>query len=287
MKKSFVKSKFFIICVIVAAAMVIIPAALAAFGQVDLLRSGLATAAKPFLWCGTKVADAYSGFVSVFTDYNSLLEENKALREEIESMKDQQADVGVLENENKWLRDFLELKNKNPQLELADAKVVSHEVGSAATVLTLNKGAVHGIKNNMPVITADGVVGYVFETGLDWCKVTTIIEPKSNVAVYTDRTAVIGTVEGSVEHRAEGTCIITYAPDADIKVGDRVYTSGTGSIYPDGLAVGKIISVTADETTRQLIAVVQPEVDFNNLTALGSVMIVRGYAGHTDGSAGE
>ena len=132
----------------------------------------------------------------------------------------------------------------------------------------------------MPVITADGVVGYVFETGLDWCKVTTIIEPKSNVAVYTDRTAVIGTVEGSVEHKAEGTCIITYAPDADIKVGDRVYTSGTGSIYPDGLLVGSIASIEADESTRRLMAVVEPAVDLTDLDSLGRVMIVCGYKGH-------
>ena len=279
MKKSFLKSKFFIICVIVAAAMVIVPAALAAFGQVDLLRSGLTTAAKPFLWCGTKVADAYLGFVSVFTDYDTLLKENQQLREEIESMKDREADNSVLEAENKWLREFLDLKNKNPDLELTDAKIIAHEAGSVSTVLTLNRGSVHGIRKNMSVISQDGVIGYVVETGLDWCKVTVMIEPGNNIAVYTDRTAVIGTVEGSVEYKAEGQCVMTYAPDADIKVGDRVYTSGTGSIYPDGLAVGRIISVKADETTRQLVAVVQPEVDFSALADLGSVMIVRGYVG--------
>lgn len=283
MKKSFIKSKFFIICVIVAAAMVIVPAALAAFGQVDILRSGLATAAKPFLWCGTRVADAVDGFISVFKDYDALVQENKELRDTIEAMKNEQADNGALKAENDWLRDFLELKNKNSGLELTDAKIVAYETSNYSTVLTLNRGSVHGIRNNMPVITAKGVIGHVVETGLDWCKVTTITEPTSNVAVYTDRTVVIGTVEGSTEYRAEGKCVMTYAPDADIKVGDRVYTSGTGSIYPDGLPVGRIISVEADATTRQLVAVVQPEVDFGALTSLGNVMIVRGYVGYTDG----
>lgn len=281
----FVKTKFFLVCVIVAAALVLVPAVLAAFGQVDIVRSGLKTAAKPFLWCGSKLASAWDGFVSVFTDYDELQKENEELRATVESMENEKADNALLKAENEWLKNFLDIKNKNPDFELADADIISYEAGNYSTVLTLNKGTVHGIKKNMPVISSDGVIGYVSETGLDWCKVSSIIESTSKVGVYTDRTGVIGTVEGSLELRAEGKCLMSYDADADIKVGDRVYTSGTGSIYPDGLLIGKIISVEADEATRRLVAVVEPSVDFSALETLGSVMIVRGYVGHTGGTA--
>ena len=73
---------------------------------------------------------------------------------------------------------------------------------------------------------------------------------------------------------------MSYSADSDIKVGDRVYTSGTGSIYPDGLLVGRIASIEADESTRRLMAVVEPAVDLTDLDSLGRVMIVRGYKGH-------
>ena len=281
----FVKTRFFIVCVIVAAVLVLIPAVLAAFGQVDIVRSGLKTAAKPFLWCGSKLGSAWDGFVSVFTDYDKLQAENEELRAAVESMENEKADNDLLREENEWLKKFLDIKNKNPDFELADADIISYEAGNYSTVLTLNKGTVHGIKKNMPVITPDGVVGYVSETGLDWCKVASIIESTSKVGVYTDRKGVIGTVEGSVELRAEGKCLMSYDADADIKVGDRVYTSGTGSIYPDGLLIGKITSVEADEATRRLVAVVEPTVDFSSIEKLGSVMIVRGYVGHTGGTA--
>ena len=280
----FVKTRFFIVCVIVAAVLVLIPAVLAAFGQVDIVRSGLKTAAKPFLWCGSKLGSAWDGFVSVFTDYDKLQAENEELRAAVESMENEKADNDLLREENEWLKKFLDIKNKNPDFELADADIISYEAGNYSTVLTLNKGTVHGIKKNMPVITPDGVVGYVSETGLDWCKVASIIESTSKVGVYTDRKGVIGTVEGSVELRAEGKCLMSYDADADIKVGDRVYTSGTGSIYPDGLLIGKITSVEADEATRRLVAVVEPTVDFSSIEKLGSVMIVRGYVGHTGGT---
>ena len=279
----FVKTKFFLVCVIIAAILVLVPAILTAFGQVDIVRSGLKTAAKPFEWCGSKLASAVDGFVSVFTDYDELQKENEELRATIESMENEKTDNSLLRQENEWLKKFLELKNKNPEFELADADVISFEAGNYSSVLTLNKGTVHGIRKNMPVITPDGVVGYISETGLDWCKVTSIVESTSKVGVYTDRTGVIGTVEGSPEHRIDGKCVMSYSPDADIKVGDRVYTSGTGAIYPDGLLIGKIISVEADEATRRLIAVVETAVDFTTPQNLNSVMIVCGYVGHTGG----
>lgn len=279
----FVKSKFFITCLTVAVALVLIPAILTAFGQTDIVRSGLKTVAKPFEWCGSKLASAVDGFVSVFSDYNTLLEENEELRAQIESMENEKADNEVLRAENSWLKDFLDIKNKNPGFELTDADIISYEAGNYSTVLTLNRGTVHGIKKNMPVISADGVVGYISEIGLDWCKVTSIIESTSKVGVYTDRSGVIGTAEGDPQLRTEGKCVMSYEAEADIKVGDRVYTSGTGSIYPDGLLIGKIVSVEADEATRKLVAVVETAVDFTSIEKLTDVMIIRGYIGHTDG----
>ena len=277
----FVKSKFFIVCLAVAIVIALVPAILTAFGQVDIVRSGLKTVAKPFEWCGSKLAGAVDGFVSVFDDYDELKKENEELRATVDSLENQLADNDVLKEENQWLREFLDLRNKNPDFVLTDADIISYESGNYSTVLTLNKGSVNGVKKNMPVITSAGVVGYVSEVGLDWAKVTSIIESNSKVGVYTDRTGVIGTVEGSPELRVEGKCLMSYDPDADIKVGDRVYTSGTGSIYPDGLLIGRIASIEADEATRRLMAVVEPAVDFTSLTELRNVMVVCGYSGHT------
>ena len=279
----FVKTKLFIVCAIVAAVLVLVPAILTAFGQVDIVRSGLKSIAKPFEWCGSKVADAIDGFVSVFADYDELEKENEELRATVESLENALADNEVLKEENEWLKEYLDLYNKNPSFVLADADIISHEAGNHSTVLTLSKGTVHGIKANMPVITSAGVLGHVSEVGLDWCKVVSLTESISKASVYTDRTGVMGTVEGSPELRMEGKCLMSYDPDADIKIGDRVYTSGVGSIYPGGLLIGKIVSIEADEATRKLMAVVEPAVDFSQTEKLGSVMIICGYTGYTEG----
>ena len=279
----FYRSKFFVVCISIAIIMVLVPAVLTAFGRTDIIRSGLQTVAKPFAFCAGKVADAAHGFVSVFADYDDLVKENQELRDRIDELENNSSENQKLKDENKWLKEFLSLRQSNPSLSLADANIISHEAGNHATVLTLNRGTVHGIKKNYPVITSDGVLGYVSEVGLDWCHVVSIIDSNTKTSVLISRSGDIATLEGSPQLRLEGLCMISCDTDADIKIGDRIVTSGAGSsIYPNGLSIGRVVDIEADESTRRLIATVQPSVDFSSLTDLHSVMIVCGYVGHTD-----
>ena len=281
----FYKSKFFIISVIVAATIVLIPALLSAFGYTDPVTSVLGTLAKPFNALGKAASDAVSGFVSVFADYDRLKEENAALKEELRDIEELEHENEVIAEENEWLRDFLKVKSDFPEFVMTDASIISRESGNYATVLTLDRGQIHGIKRNMPVITADGVFGHVSEIGLDWCKVVSIVETASSVSALTDRTKVQGVVEGDELLRADGLCKMTYIDaSADIKVGDRVKTGGNGNIYPAGLTIGTVVSIEADEYTRTLIAYVEPSVDFENISRSSRVMIISGYDNGGDAS---
>lgn len=273
------KTKFFAICLVIALVLVLVPSVLAALGQTDLLRAALGSVSKPFTWVFSKASDAVNGFVAVFTEYDALREENEALREELESLKNQEHQNQVIQNENDWLRAYLNLHAQNPNFRLTDARVIGRETGNYATVLTLNRGSIHGVKRQMPVLTEDGVLGTVSEVGLDYCKVVSLIETASGIGVYTDRTGVIGVVQGDLALRTDGKCVMpSVSSTADIAVGDRVYTSGgAGSVYPPGLPVGTVVSIEADEQTRTLRAVIQPQVDFTDLDSLRNVMIFCGY----------
>jgi len=275
-----IKSKLFIICVTIAVLLALSSALLAAFGRTDILGGALKTVAAPFEWCGTKVAGAVRGFTSVFTEYDRLEKENEELREQLESLENEKSDAEAIKAENEWLKEYLGLHAEHPEFIMTSADIISRESGNYATVLTLNCGSVHGVKKNMPVITADGVFGYVSEAGLDWCKVVSIIETASKVGVYTERSGVIGTVEGSAELRESGRCVMRYSAGSDIKTGDKVYTSGTGSIYPSGLLLGTVVSIEADEATRTLVAEIQPAVDFTDASSLSGVMVINGYNGY-------
>ncbi len=275
----FLKSKFFLICLAIVVLLSLTTALLAALGFTGPIRSVLVTVSKPFVWCGARVADAVNGFVEVFADYERLEAENESLRAELESIKNDQYEGEVLKEENAWLKEYLNMAGDHPDFLLTDARILSRESDNYSTVLTLNRGRAHGIKKKMPVITEDGVFGYVSELGLDWCRVVSIVETASSVGAYVDRTGVSGVVEGDADLRASGVCRMTYIENtADLRIGDRVYTSGgAGSLYPTGLLIGEIIAIEADEQTRTLTATIRPTVDFENSDSLRGVMIICGY----------
>lgn len=275
---SFFKSRFFIFCLIAAILLTLVPTLIAAFGGTDLLRAALGTVAKPFTMCASGIANAFNGFTEVFTEYDKLKAENESLKAQLEEYESKQYNEELLKEQNSWLKDYLNLRDQNPDFIFTEARVIAREAGNYSTVLTFNKGSVHKIKKNMPVMTEDGLLGYVSELGLDWCRVVTVIETSSSVGVYTDRTGVLGVVEGNAALRRDGLCKMTYISDTDLQIGDKVYTSGgEGSIYPTGLLIGSIRSIDIDEATGEMVATVAPAVDFTALENISDALIICGY----------
>ena len=266
----FFKSKFFWISLCIVAFLVLGTALMSALGMTGPLRSVAQTVAKPFAWCGARMADAVNGFVDTFTDYDRLKEENESLRAELSSREGEEHEAELLKEENTWLKEYLKLAADHPEFSLTDARIIARESDEYSTVLTLDRGSVHGVKAEMAVVTADGVFGYVKEVGLDWCRVVSIVETASSVGAYTDRAGVLGVVEGDSDLRDGGICRMTYIENtADIRIGDLVYTGGgMGSLYPPGLLIGEVVSITADEYTRTLVAEIRPAVDFTAVARL-------------------
>lgn len=269
------KNKFFITVLVVALLLSIVPTVLTAMGQGSYVRRALATAAQPFSWLFTKAGEGLSGFSVYFTELNSLREENAALREQLDDYRDRIYNAKMLEEENRWLSDYLGLKKEHSDFLFEKASVIGRESGNYSTVYTLSRGTLHDIRVNMPVITEDGVVGYVTEVGPTWCRAVSIIETASAVGAYVERSGELGLVEGSFELRFDGKCRMVRLPaDADVREGDRVLTSGLGSIYPRGLFVGEVESVSADPYSRTLTAVLKPRIDYSSLV---KVMIIKDY----------
>jgi rod shape-determining protein MreC len=125
----------------------------------------------------------------------------------------------------------------------------------------------------MPVLTEDGLVG----------KTTTVSKNVSTVLLIADETCkVAATVEGTREQgisRGERTST-TAAPElsltflsktADLKPGQKVYSSGVGGVYPSGVAIGTVKDFKVRELDGK--ATLIPAVD---LTTLQDVFIVVG-----------
>jgi len=269
------KSRFFVISLAVALLLSIVPGVLCAMGQGSYIRSAIVTAASPFSWAFTKVGEGITGFSLYFKTLEELRDENAALRAELEGYKSLVYDAELIKEENEFYSNYLGIKEEHIDFLFENATVVGREATNYRTVVTLSKGSLHGIEVNMPVITEEGLIGHITEVGSTWSKAEILTESSSAVGAYIERSGTLGVVEGTYELRAEGLCRMVYIEaDADIRVGDKVLSSGIGEVYPRGLLIGKVTEVSRDERTRTLVATVEPAAD---LGSISKVMIITEY----------
>ncbi len=266
------KNKFFIVLFAAATVLIIFTTVFSAMGLQNQLKNFFNTLATPVRWCVSEIKEAFEGFGEYFSDMDSLIEENGKLKEEIQSLEDRLNEAIIAEEENERLKEYLEVKRIYNDYKFTDALVIGHEAENYMTIITLNRGTGDGIEIGMPVITSSGVVGSVCEVGYSWCKVRTVIEASASVGAYVSRSGEVGIIQGDISYKESGLCRLEYLDeDADVEVGDLIYTSGTGSVYPRGLPIGEVVSVGVNEYTRTKYAEVRV---FSELDNLKYVMIV-------------
>lgn len=265
------KNKFLGILLAIALFAVVFYSVLGAMGKASLFHNALGVIGTPFRWCFSAVGNAVSGFGDYFTEFDRLKEENEALSARVSELEQENAHVQVLEGENQWLRNFLGVKHVLEHCETMEAEVVGREANSYLTLYTLNKGSLHGVEAGMAVVSDGGVVGRVESVGLNWCRVTTIVENGVSVGAMCARSGARGVVDGSLGLRGKGQCAMNYIHESsDIEVGDCIIASG-GGVYPYGFVIGTVSEKTFDAATRTVSAVIDPAVDFDSLSR---VMII-------------
>lgn len=212
-------------------------------------------------------------FVRVF-DPSGVQAENDRLKEQVLVQQQQLALLDETEKENARLSELLNFVEANPNMRYVTASVIGRDSNPYLDTITLNAGTRSGVSEKMAVLTADGIVGRVFEVGPNWCRVKTMCNDEMRISVMVQRTRDEGMLGGLYEE--DGILIglkLYYLPNkADIQVGDVIRTSGIGGFFPKGLYAGTVISVNEDGKGNY-DAIVSLDVDFlhieNALIAVG------------------
>lgn len=203
-----------------------------------------------------KIIDSTEGFFMYFIDMKNLERKNAELKEEISELNKDLRDMADLKIENERLRNLLELKQRSTGFDYISAEVTSRNFNNWYCILNIDKGTDDGVNLNSVVVTDDGVVGYVYDVGTSWAKITGIIDSSSSVAAIAKRTGDKSVVEGDINLMQNGECRMPYIPkESSIVEGDEIYTSGDGGVYPEGLYIGKIekIESSSDGMTKEAI----------------------------------
>ena len=267
------KNKFIKILALVAVFLVVFYSVIAVLGATTPLQNILGVTATPFRWLFSGIGNAIGGFGEYFTEFRSLKEENDELARRVAELEAELAHTKQLEGENAWMREFLGVSDSLEEFELMTGTVIGKETNSYMTLYTVNRGSLHGVERDMAVVSNGSIVGRVESVGLNFCKVSTILENASSVGALCARSGARGIVDGSLGLRGGGNCAMNYINEfADIEVGDKIISSSEGSVYPYGFNIGTVVEKTFDASNRTVSAIIKPDVDFDNVTR---VMIVK------------
>ena len=186
-------------------------------------------------------------------------QENTDLKKEINRFKERENVFKETGLENERLKNLLALKTARPDYVTA-AKVFARDPSNWFQTLWIDKGSDDGIEKNMVAITPLGPVGRVYRVLKEKASIILITDVNSSIAVRLQTSR----VEGILDGKGDGGCYLNYiSKESVVGIGDTVITSGLEGLYPKGLVIGHIESVTKDaEELFQTIEVV-PSQEFN------------------------
>ncbi len=270
----FFRSKFFVILAIVTAVILILMAISTVQGdKAGFAGDAVGAVVTPVQKVFRSVGSATSNFFSRFKSNSQYREENERLLEEVQRLSDETRELYALRNENERLRGLLGVSETHPEYETVGARVVAKDPGAWYSAFKIDKGTKDGISKQDVVVTDQGLVGYIYEVGSTWSNVVSVIDSKSAAGCVIERTGDAAVVEGSVALMEQGVCHLSYlSRDAEVAEGDFVETSGLGGIYPEGLLIGKVKSLSIDPQGLYYEAVVEPAVDFSRVS---EVLVIR------------
>lgn len=155
------------------------------------------------------------------------------------------------------------LSNPTPY-KLIPAQVVSNTVHKKDNLMTINKGEADGVRKDMGVVSGHGVVGIVYMAGRHYSVVIPALSSQSSISCKIERRGYFGYL-----HWEGGYSNLAYVDDiprhARFKLYERVVTSGYSSVFPEGVAVGKILHVYNSSDGVSYRLQVQLYTDFANL----------------------
>lgn len=205
--------------------------------------------------------------IDFFVDMKNLAEENERLNKENIELKERVRQLEIDGIENSQLRDMLNLTKKYETSNAIVAEVISMDSSIWFDVFTINKGEKDGIKNNMTVLTPQGLVGKVTQTFSTTAQVTSILDVNNAVSARLTKTGDLITTKGDMNLVDKRLLKLKYVTsDVNLAEGDVVETSGMGGIYPKGIFIGTISKVEQDNKTMKTYAVLEPGVDFNKIS---------------------
>ncbi|MCD8797883.1 MULTISPECIES: rod shape-determining protein MreC [Mammaliicoccus] len=208
----------------------------------------------------TFVSDFFSGIFTSDEDVDKL-------KEEVKSTDQIKADKARLEKENKALKKELDMKDIS-QFNPISATVIGRSPDQWMNTIIIDKGKKSGMKENMAVITSEGLVGRIKKANQFSSQVelisTSVKTSKLSVDIQQDDDNIFGMINRYDEDK-DLLVISDIDNKYSIKKGSKVVTNGLGDQLPKGILVGKVEKVENDEYGLSKVAYIKTSTNIKDL----------------------
>lgn len=221
-----------------------------------------------------KPARYVAGFFQDIRHLRATYEENKVLRQTVSQYAKDTMRLNLLEAQNAHLKEILGYTERQKTMDnykYLVAEVMSVSPDPYSNTVIINLGSLDGIKENMAVMSIEGLVGRVSRVSNFTSSVQLLVDMNGNAAERQLEKGIAATVKGK-EDKVFGT-IEYYSNDKqglvmtrinqnsemNLEVGDVVITSALGQVFPKGLEIGTVTEKRIGDFGINYVATVKPK----------------------------
>jgi rod shape-determining protein MreC len=189
-------------------------------------------------WTTSKTKGAWMGYI----DLHNARSENERLQTELGALQIRNKELESEALENKRLANLWTFGEGHPEVQMLAAEVIGASADPSSHTLFVNRGTRDHLRNNLAVVTPDGIVGKIVEVFSSTAQVLLINDKESGVGALFADSRTHGVVKGSGDPEPHMDYVVN---DEKISPGETVLTSGEDRIFPKGLLIGTVMDAKA------------------------------------------
>lgn len=206
--------------------------------------------------------------VNEYTELKNVREENDTLETSLDRITSIESENIELRRQLEALKEELDIDYSLTDYEYLNATVISRNVGYWYNTITIDKGTYNGVEKDMVVINGKGLIGKIIRTTTFTSDVRLITTRDTNnkisVKISNGDYNLYGLIN-SYDYNDNYLEVEGVSNTRDVNIGDYIYTSGLGGVFPSGILIGEVSEITTDSYDLAKIIKVTPSVSFTDI----------------------
>lgn len=206
--------------------------------------------------------------INEYNELKDVKEENDILKSSIDRITSVESENIELRRQLDKLKKELDIDYTLTDYEYLNATVISRNVSYWYNTITIDKGTYNGVEEDMVVINGKGLIGKVIRTTTFTSDVrlltTSDTNNKISVMISNGDYNLYGLIN-SYDYSDNLLEVEGISNTLDVNIGDYVYTSGLGGVFPSGILIGTVSEITTDSYDLAKIIKVTPSADFADI----------------------